>query len=104
MEKDSIRNKIDESGLITLDVSDLISMENRADLDLADWLEEGVIIRESVFKKKMDRFNWSVFEGCFVSISCSIEAIIPPWVYLLIQIKLRNIAKQVFFCSRQIHK
>lgn len=94
-----IINKIDKAGLITLDVQSLIPNGQRKVVDLIDWLDEGQIIREDSFKKKLRLFDFSVFENTFVAIRCSKDVIIPPWVYLLIQMKLRNIAKQVFFCE-----
>jgi hypothetical protein len=97
----TINNKVDAAGLITLDVSSLQVSGKRFHLDLAGWLENGLIIKEVSFKEKLNQYDWPNLRGHFVSVFCSTEAIIPPWAYLLIQIKLRNIAQQVFFCSSQ---
>jgi len=96
---DKIKNKIDEAGLLTLDVSTLIIGGKRKELDLSIFLEEGLIIKEAFFRKKLQAFEWNKFKNCFVSITCSKDVIIPPWSYLLIQMNLRNIAKEVFFCN-----
>ncbi len=96
-----IKNKISEAGLITLDVSGVVPVGRRAELDLARWLDNELIIKESSFKKKLDEFNWLELQDSFVAISCSRDVIIPPWSYLFVQLKLRNIAKQVFFCDVQ---
>lgn len=96
---EEIKNKIDDAGLITLDVSDLMVSGKREELDLSIFLDQGLIIKEVVFKKKIAQFDWARFKDCFVAITCSKDVIIPPWSYLLIQMKLRNIAKQVFFCE-----
>jgi len=94
-----IKNKIDDAGLVVLDVLSLVPVGGRKELDLAIFLDDGLIIKESSFKAKLVSFDWVRLKNCFVAITCSKEAIIPPWVYLLIQMKLRNIAKQVFFCD-----
>ena len=96
-----IKNKIDDAGLVTLDVSTLIISGKRIELDLSIWLDEGLVIKEALFKKKLAKFNWEKFNDSFVAITCSKDVIIPPWSYLLIQMNLRNIAKQVFFCDLQ---
>ena len=94
-----IKNKIDDAGLITLDVLSLIPVGERKELDLAIWLDDGLIIKESSFKTKLNSFDWSQLKNCFIAVTCSKDVIVPPWAYLLIQMKLRNIAKQVFFCD-----
>ena len=63
-----IINKIDKAGLITLDVQSLIPNGQRKVVDLIDWLDEGQIIREDSFKKKLRLFDFSVFENIFYTI------------------------------------
>ena len=92
-----IINKVEKAGLIILDPATLIPRGQRKKIDLIDWLENGFVIRETVFKKRLKETNWSEFENTFVTIMCSKDVIIAPWMYLLIQTKLCNIAKQVFF-------
>lgn len=92
-----IVNKVDAAGLITVDMVDLLVVGPRKKIDLADFLEEGLIIREASFKKQLEDYNWQAYLNCYVAIGCSKDVIIPPWSYPLIQMKLRNIAMQVFF-------
>ena len=99
-----IINKIDKANLITLDVGSLAPNKKIQTIDLAEWLEEGGIIRESSFKDKLKKMEISDFNRAYVSVFCSKNAIIPPWAYLLIQVKLRNIAKEVFFCDKKTMK
>jgi len=98
---DTIKNKIDEAGLLTLDVSTLVVQGERKELDLLIFLDEGMIVKEALFRKKLQTFGWAQFKNCFVAITCSKDVIVPPWAYLLIQVNLRNIAKEVFFCNLQ---
>jgi len=94
-----IINKIDQSGLITLDLSSLILPGKRVSIDMADWLDDSMIIRERSFKERLSLADWSGMKNCFVSISSSKDVVVPPWAYLLIQTKLHNIANQVFFAD-----
>ena len=94
-----IKNKITEAGLITLDIQDFVPNESRKEIDIADLLDDNFIVKEASFKKNLKNYNWKSFQNSFVAVFCSKDVIIPPWSYLLIQMKLSNIAKQVFFCD-----
>ena len=96
-----IINKIDASGLITVDISDFKSKAPKKIIDLSEWLDEGLIIREASFKNRLKNHKWIDFSDCYVAITCSKDVIIPPWTYPLIQMKLRNIARQVFFTNME---
>ena len=93
----AIRNKISEAGLITIDLLDFMPKEKKSSIDLKDWLTDGLIIKEVDFKKKLNTFDFSSFEGANVHIYCSEDVIIPIWAFLLLQAKLDSIAKYVFF-------
>ena len=67
-----IVNKVEEAGLITLDLQNFIVPGNRSELDLAEWLDDGMIIKEVSFKKKLEDFNWEELAGSFVAVFCSV--------------------------------
>ncbi len=92
-----IVNKVEDAGLITLDLKTLEPRGKRIGLDLANWLDDDLIIRESSFRKKLSEYDFSDAKDAFVALFCTKDAIIPPWSYLLIQTKLYGIAQQVFF-------
>ena len=92
-----IRNKVEESGVITLDLINFCNQGSRKSIDLVDWLEDGLIVKEASFKKRLQLLDLNGFKGMFVNIFCSSGAIIPTWAYLLLQTKIQTIAKDVFF-------
>lgn len=94
---ESIRNKVSEAGLITINLLDYMPKEEKRGIDLKDWLVNGLIIREADFKKKLSGFDFSSFENTNVYIYCSKDVIIPVWAFLLLQMKLKSFAKYVFF-------
>ena len=94
-----IKNKIDDAKLITLDINLLKPTNKVSEIDLANWLDEGLIIRESSFISRLKKLNPAPFENTAVAVFCSKKAIIPPWAYLLIQVKLLSFAKEIFFCN-----
>ena len=94
-----IINKIEKAGLVIVDVSDFEPKSQLNNIDLANWLDDNMIIKEASFRKKLESFNWKPYLNNYVSVTCSKDVIIPPWTYSLIQVKLLNIAKQVFFTN-----
>ena len=99
MSESLIKNKINDAGLVTLDLGKLYVNGDRCSIDLVDFLEDGLIIKESVFRKKIKNLDISPLKNAFVAIFCSKDVIVPPWSYLLIQSRLLGVAQQVFFCN-----
>ena len=96
---DLIKNKINEAGLITLDLSDFKIVEKQLGLDLSEWFLDKPVVREKEFREKLSSFPWKNYTNCFVAVFCSKNIIIPHWAYLLVQVNLRKFARQVFFCK-----
>ena len=94
---DEIINKVDQAGLLTLDINTFYIPGERVSIDIADLIGDELIIRESVFKTELNSSNWNNLDSAFVSVVCSKDIIVPPWAYLLIQIKLAKVAREVFF-------
>ena len=44
-----IINKVDQAGLITLDVNSLAPIEKRESIDLVNWLDDNMIIEKHLF-------------------------------------------------------
>ena len=96
-----IINKVDDAELMTIDINSFCVNGERKELNLIDWLDDELIIREKSFRQKLDSFPWETMNNAFVAVFCSKDVILPPWSYLLIQAKLHNVAKQVFFCNSE---
>lgn len=77
-------NKVEAAGLLTLDLEKLIPSPKTAQIDLADFLEEGLLLREKSFRATLKSHDWSAYAGKVVAITVSTDAIIPPWAYLLV--------------------
>jgi len=92
-----IRNKVQESGVVTIDLINFCNSEKRKSVDLKDWLDDGFVIKEASFKKRLKSMDLNLFKDTIVNIFCSSDAIIPTWAYLLLQAKIHTITKDVFF-------
>ena len=93
---DTIVNKIANSGLITIDLEKYLPAGDVVTFDLKDHLFMGLILKEKDFREALKNTDWSVYQDKYVAITCSIDAIIPAWAYMLVVTYLQNIAKDVY--------
>ena len=63
--------------------------------DISVWLMEGIVLRESEFREKATKHDWSQYQNKFVALYCSTDAIIPGWAYLLLSLHLAPFASKV---------
>ncbi len=93
--KDDIVNRIANSKLETIDLEDFYPEGPRIVFDIKDWLFEGFVLREKDFRHQALEFNWSQYQDSYVALTCSNDAIIPGWAYMLLSIYLEPYAKKV---------
>ncbi len=93
--EEEIVNRIAQSKLITLDLEDFYPKGERILLDISQWLYEGLILREKEFRTYLEKEEWEQYQDTFIALSCSSDAIIPGWAYMLITTKLQPYAKRV---------
>ncbi len=92
-----IVNKIAESGLVTIDLKTFLPETEIAVFDLKDFLFMGMILKEKDFRQALKNEDWTKFSGKYVAVTCSADAIIPMWAYMLVATCLKEIAKAVYF-------
>lgn len=90
MEESGFINKVELSGIITLDLLKYAPTEEIVLLDIKDFLFMEMIIKESEFRKLIDAKDWSLFKYKLVAVSCSTDAIIPTWAYMVIACRLQG--------------
>src|SRR6188474_3221171 len=93
----SIENKVTESGLITIDLSDFYVKGERVLLDIKPLLVEEFLLREKDFREYIKETDWSAYTGKLVAITCSNDAIIPVWAYMLLASALSPFASRIVF-------
>lgn len=94
---DEIINKVEKSGLITLDLEDFYPKEPRMLFDLKDYLYEGLVLREKEFRENLSKLDWKMYENAYVAVTCTSDAVVPSWSYLLIANSLTGVAKLISF-------
>lgn len=92
---DEIINKVAQSKLVTFDLEDYYPKGERKVLDLKDWLYEGIILREKEFRAFLSEYDWEQYSNAFVALTCSTDAIVPGWAYMLVTTKLQPYAKRI---------
>ncbi|MEP6700436.1 MAG: DUF2480 family protein [Bacteroidota bacterium] len=98
-------NKVAESGLITIDLENWYPKGQTALFDMKDHLFMGMILKEKDFRETLKNLDWSVYKNRNVAITCSADAIIPVWAYMLIATYLQPIAKEIIMGDeKELHK
>ena len=95
MSTKEITNKVANSKLVTIDLEDYYPQGKRVAIDIKDWLFEEIILKEKDFRASVNEHNWSQYQDNFVALTCSSNAIIPSWAYLLITTNLASFAKKI---------
>jgi len=86
--KDEIINRVANSKLVTIDLEDYYPEGKRILFDIKDWLYEGLVLREKDFREKAKSFDWSEYQNSYVALTCSSDAIVPAWAYMLLIVYL----------------
>lgn len=94
---EGIRNKVAESGIITLDPSDFRPEGKSALIDIAGQLWQGIALKEKDFRDWIKETDWSQYAERHVAVHCSVDAVIPSWAYMLIASALEPYAASIHF-------
>jgi hypothetical protein len=87
-----IRNKVSESGIISLDLGKYKPTQEIIGIDLSEQLWQGLVLKEKDFRTWIKDNDWTLYENKAVFIFCSTDAILPTWAYMLVSIQLNGIA------------
>ena len=88
--EDEIINKVAASALEVFDLEDYYPKGQRIEIDIAQWLIEGFLLKEKDFRAALKLHDWSQYEGAYVAINCSTDAIVPAWTKILIALYLNE--------------
>ena len=94
-------NKVADSGIITLNLEDFYPKNPVQVFDMKDYLFMGLILKEKDFREALKVLDLSVFENKIVALTCSADAVIPIWAYMLAASLLQPVATDVVFGSAE---
>ncbi|NBL65052.1 DUF2480 family protein [Flavobacterium sp. NST-5] len=93
--EDEIINKVANSSLEIFDLEDYYPKGFRMEVDIAQWLFEGFLLREKDFREALKNHDWQQYQDAYVSVFCSTDAIIPAWASMLVTIYLTPVSKKI---------
>ena len=98
-------NKVAESGIITLDLEKWLPKEPIAIFDLKEHLFMEMILKEKDFREKLKSLDWEQYRDKNVAVTCSVDAIIPVWAYMLVVTNLQPVANEIVLGNEtELHK
>lgn len=100
MEREII-NRVSNSQLITFDLEELYTPGERVLFDMKELLFQELILRETDFRDFIKTHDWSQYHNKLVAITCSADAIVPTWAYMILASSLQPYATAVVFGSLQ---
>lgn len=102
---DLLVNKVANSGLITLDLEQFLPDGEIKVFDLKDFLFMGLILKEKDYREALKVQAWDAYQDQYVAVTCSADAIIPVWAYMLAVSYLEPVAKDAYLgTAEEMHK
>ena len=98
-------NKVAESGLITIDLEKWYPKGETAVFDMKDHLFMGMILKEKDFREALKNLDWTVYQNKNVALTCSADAIIPVWAWMLVATYLQPAAREIVMGDeKELHR
>ncbi len=92
-----IVNRVASSALITLNLEDYYHDGERVVYDIRQNLFQNLILKEKDFRAFVKEHNWQQYEGKNVALTCTTDAVIPTWAYMLLTTVISPYANLVVF-------
>ena len=86
-------NRVAASAIVSLNMEEFYPQEERVQFDLADYLFQGLVLREKEFRAALKSLDWNQFADKWVAVNCSVDAIVPTWAFMLVCTYLEGVAK-----------
>ena len=102
---DMIVNKVSESGLVTLDLEEYYPRGETILFDMKDHLFMGLILKEKEFREALKGLDLSIYQDKNIALTCTADAVIPVWAYMLAASYLQPFAKEIIYGNEDfLHK
>ena len=95
-------NKVAESGILTIDLVDYLPREEDVKTyDVKPFILSEMIMKEKDFRASLIAHDWAQYNNKHVAITCSTDAIIPMWAFMLVSTYLQPVVSSVYFGTEQ---
>lgn len=88
-----IVNRVANSPIVSLNLEEVYPREERVYFDLKPFLYQELMLKEKDFRESLKALDWSEYQGKWVAIGCSTDAILPNWSFMLVATYLGSIVK-----------
>jgi hypothetical protein len=92
---DEVVNRVANSKLKTIDLEDYYPKGTRTIIDIKKWLFHEQILKETDFREYLKNHDWSQYKDQYVTLTCSSDAVIPSWAFMLIATYISAFAKKI---------
>ena len=96
---DEIVNRVAQSALMVFDLEDYYPKLVKSSVDIAQWLEEGFLLKEKDFREALKNHDWTQYHEHLCAVYCSTDAILPAWAPILVSSYLASEAYWVVLGS-----
>ena len=102
MSEEIINKVAQNASLITLDLEEYYPKEEILLFDLKPLLFREMILKEKEFRAALEATDWTRYQGKIVAVTCTADAIIPLWAYMLVAVHLQPLAKDIILGDEQM--
>lgn len=97
---EEIINRVAQSGLLTLDLEDFYPREEIVVFDLKPLLFREMILKEQEFRASLLSVDWAGYTGKILAVTCTADAIIPAWAFMLVAVHAQPFARNIILGDR----
>ena len=88
-----IVNRVASSSILSINMEEFYPQEERMIFDLKLFLFQELILREKDFRQALKELNWSLYSDKWVAVTCTADAIVPTWAYMLVCTYLEGVSR-----------
>ena len=92
-----IVNRVANSALITFNLEEYYHTGERVVYDIRQNLFQDLILKEKDFRTFVKEHDWQQYDGKNVALTCTTDAVIPTWAYMLLATAISPYANLVVF-------
>jgi len=96
-----IVNRVANSPLITMDLTDYAPTKPISVLDIKEFLFEEIFLKEKEFRASLKEFDFSNYTNKVVALNCSSDAIVPMWAFMLVTSYLKTANSEIYFGEKE---
>ena len=98
---EEIVNRVENSSLVQVSLDEFYPAGERVLFDIKGFLRDEIALIEKEFRASLKKINWNEYEGKYVAILCSADAIVPLWAFMLVATHLKPFSKKVVFGNKE---